>query len=157
MPEPGRTGDRCLEAAPGYLARQWSVLPAPERGKRPIVRWQAYQDGHPSEAQVRHWFERWTAAIVAVVTGAASGIVVLDGDPKHGGEESLTRLALHNAGLPDTVEAITGGGGRHVYFKHPGLEVRGRQRDPRRRFSTLRSPLRRSSTAVAGPPVMRHR
>jgi hypothetical protein len=63
---------------------------------------------------------------VAVVTGAVSGIVVLDVDPKHGGEESLTRFALRNAGLPETVESLTGGGGRHVYFKHPGFEVRNR-------------------------------
>ena len=128
MSEPGgrRSVHSCLEAALGYLARGWSVVPAAERGKRPIVRWQTYQDGHPSEAQVRRWFERWPAANVSVVTGAVSGIVVLDVDPKHGGEESLTRLALHNAGLPETVEATTGGGGRHVYFKHPGFEVRNR-------------------------------
>ena len=101
-------------------------MPVAERGKRPIVRWQTFEDGHPTEAEVRGWFERWPSANVAVVTGAISGIVVLDVDPSHGGEELLTRLALRNAGLPQTVEATTGGGGRHIYFKHPGFEVKNR-------------------------------
>jgi len=126
VPEPSRTEDTCLRAALAYLARGWSVVPAAERGKRPIVRWQTFEERHPTEPQVRRWFDRWPAANVAVVTGAISGIVVLDVDPRHGGEESLTQLALRNAGLPETVEAATGGGGRHIYFKHPGFEVRNR-------------------------------
>jgi len=126
MPDPSRTGGTRLRAALGYLARGWSVVPAAERGKRPIVRWQTFEERHPNEPQVRRWFERWPSANLAVVTGAISGIVVLDVDPRHGGEESLTRLALRNARLPETVEAATGGGGRHIYFKHPGFEVRNR-------------------------------
>ena len=42
-----------------------------------------------------------------------SGIVVLDVDAQHDGKESLSQLALKYAGLPQTVEAVTGGGGRH--------------------------------------------
>jgi hypothetical protein len=40
--------------------------------------------------------------------------VVLDIDPRHGGEESLAQL-VSDVGerLPNTLEAITGGGGRH--------------------------------------------
>ncbi len=115
-----------LEAALDYLAGGWSVIPAAERGKRPIVRWQPFQDGPPSEAQVRRWFKRWPNANLAVVTGAVSGIVVLDVDPGHGGRGSLAALEDRHGGLPDTVEASTGGGGRHVYFAHPGYEVRNR-------------------------------
>jgi hypothetical protein len=46
---------------------------------------------------VRGWFERWPSANITVVTAAISGIVVLDVDPGHSGEESLTQLALRNA------------------------------------------------------------
>lgn len=123
MPEPGGKDYTCLRAALGYLARGWSVVPVAERGKRPMVRWQTFEDRHPTEAEVRGWFERWPSSNIAVVTGAISGIVVLDVDMQHGGEESLKRLALRNAGMPLTVEAATGGGGRHVYFKHPGFAV----------------------------------
>jgi hypothetical protein len=126
MPEPSRTEDASLRAALAYLARGWSVVPAAERGKRPIVRWQTFEERYPTESQVRRWFERWPSANLSVVTGAISGIVVLDVDPRHGGEESLKQLALSHAELPETVEAATGGGGRHIYFKHPGFEVRNR-------------------------------
>jgi hypothetical protein len=40
------------------------------------------------------------------------------------GSESLDRLESEHGRLPDTVEAITGGGGRHIIFKHPkGLKI----------------------------------
>ena len=55
-----------LTAALGYLARGWSVVSVVERGKRPIVRWQTFEDRHPTEAEVRGWFERWPPANVAV-------------------------------------------------------------------------------------------
>jgi hypothetical protein len=115
-----------LDAARRYLALGWSVIPAAEKGKRPIVRWQPFQDGLPSEAQLREWFERWPEANLAVVTGAVSGLVVLDVDPGHGGDKSLAALEARHGRLPDTVESATGGGGRHVYFSHPGGEARNR-------------------------------
>jgi hypothetical protein len=45
---------------------------------------------------------------------------VLDVDARHGGSQSLAMLELEHGGLPDTVETRTGGGGRHLYFAHPG-------------------------------------
>ena len=52
-----------------------------------------------------------------------SGLVVIDVDPKNGGSESLAKLVRENDNLPDTVIALTGGGGEHFYFMHPGYEV----------------------------------
>ena len=115
-----------LEAALGYLERGWSVVPAAPRAKRPIVRWQPFQTTAPDKALVRTWFERWPDGNLCVVTGAVSGLVVLDVDPGHGGDASLTGLEERHGPLPKTVESITGGGGRHVYFAHPGREVRNR-------------------------------
>jgi hypothetical protein len=45
--------------------------------------------------------------------------VVLDIDPKHGGEESLQQWVERHGPLPHTVEAITAGG-RLLDFAHPG-------------------------------------
>lgn len=115
-----------LEAALGYLKRGWAVVAAGERTKRPIVPWQAYQHRMPGEAEVTAWFERWPKANLAVITGAISGIVVVDIDPKNGGDRSLAALEARQGPLPATIESITGGGGRHVYFAHPGREVRNR-------------------------------
>ena len=115
-----------LKAALAERNRGWAVVPAAERGKRPIVRWQPYQHRLPSETTIRKWFNRWPNANLSVVTGAVSGIVVLDVDPQHGGEESLKTLEDRFGRLPVTVEAITGGSGRHLYFAHPGFNVRNR-------------------------------
>jgi hypothetical protein len=57
---------------------------------------------------------------VGIVTGLVSNLVVLDVDAAHGGEASLQRLVQAHGPLPWTVEARTGGGGRHLYFIHPG-------------------------------------
>jgi hypothetical protein len=48
--------------------------------------------------------------------------VVLDVDPGHGGRDSIAALAAHGP-LPDTLGVQTGGGGRHLYFAHPGHRV----------------------------------
>lgn len=49
-----------------------------------------------------------------------SGIVVLDIDPGHHGDTSIANLEQLYGELPESVEAKSGGGGRHVYFLHPG-------------------------------------
>ena len=115
-----------LEAALGYLKRGWSIVAAGERTKRPIVRWQEFQYRLPSEREVIGWFERWPMGNLAVITGAISGLVVVDVDPKNGGAESLAGIERRHGQLSPTIESITGGGGRHLYFAHPGHEVRNR-------------------------------
>ncbi|MDJ0895330.1 MAG: bifunctional DNA primase/polymerase [Alphaproteobacteria bacterium] len=115
-----------LAAASGYLRRGWSVVPVMRADKRPLVRWEPYQEHRADEAEVERWRVRWPDANVGIVTGALSGLVVLDIDPRHDGEESLAALEARFGKLPDTVEALTGGGGRHLYFRHPGGELRNR-------------------------------
>lgn len=116
-----------LEAtALDYLARGWSVIPFLPRDKRPALRWQAFQERLPSEDEVRDWFHRWPAGNLGIVTGALSGLIVLDVDPKHGGEASLRALEEEHGPLPVTLEAVSGGGGRHLYFRHPGGALHNR-------------------------------
>jgi len=73
-------------------------------------------------ATIRSWWRRYARPNIAMATGRPSGVVVLDIDPRHGGDESLLGLPP----LPETVECLTGGGGRHIYFAWPGFEVRCR-------------------------------
>lgn len=113
-------------AALSYLARGWSVLPVRGRDKRPLIRWEALQNARPSESDVTGWYRHWPDANVGIVTGEISNLVVLDIDPKHGGDQALERLQTRFGAMPRTVEATTGGGGRHLYFAHPGVLVRNR-------------------------------
>jgi hypothetical protein len=116
----GKEKQRAARAALDFLARGWAAIPIKSGGKRPLVRWEAYQNRLPTKEEVVAWFERWPEANLGIVTGAVSGLVVLDIDPRHGGAESLGRLEAEHGALPETVEAVTGGGGRHLYFAHPG-------------------------------------
>ena len=91
-------------------------------GKHPrICRWP--ESATTAPALIRAWWRRWPEANIGLVTGAPSGLIVLDIDPRHGGQVSLEELESMLGPLPVTPEVETGGGGRHLYFRHPGSHV----------------------------------
>ena len=125
-----------LEAALDYQRRGWSVMPGTEPttdgrctcynpactspGKHPIGGWTERQTVAATEAQVRSWFRtRYPTANVCIATGAVSNLVVIDIDAKSGGFDSKPEL-----GLTPTVTALTGGGGEHWYYQHPGVHIK---------------------------------
>lgn len=88
---------------------------------------------------VRKWWDRWPLANIGLYPGR-SKLCVIDVDPRNGGDESLVALERELGELPETVQACTGGGGWHYYFKRPlerevvpsrviapGLEFKGDQ------------------------------
>lgn len=108
-----------LEAALYYAARGWRVIPVIPRAKRPVLdRWTERATTDPD--LIREWWGRWPDHGVGIVTGLESGIFVLDVDPQHGGDDTLADLEHEHGPLPDTIETITGGGGRHIIFQWPG-------------------------------------
>ena len=62
-------------------------------------------------------------ANVGLACGGSTRLVVLDVDPRNGGEESLRRL-LNGHELPPTLIANTGGGGKHFYFTNSGPKLK---------------------------------
>lgn len=112
---PGEAGG-CEAAALAYAVRGWSPIPIEPRGKRPLVPWLEFQQRIAEGGEIAAWFARWPDANVGIVTGRVSGIVVVDVDARHGGLDSLRELERAHGALPPTVEATTGGGGRHLYF-----------------------------------------
>jgi Bifunctional DNA primase/polymerase, N-terminal/Primase C terminal 1 (PriCT-1) len=115
-----------FDAAERYRARGWSVLPVRPREKRPLVKWEALQTQAPTQDQVAGWFRHWPDANVGIVTGEVSNLIVLDIDPRHGGDHSLEIIERRYGPLQSTIEATSGGGGRHLYFTHPGTLMRNR-------------------------------
>lgn len=95
------------------------------------------KDATNDQAQIDRWWKSWPGANVGVACGP-SGIVVIDIDPRHDGDESLRDL-IEGKDWPDTPTVLTGGGGVHYYFKAPpdvvirnsssllgpGIDVRG--------------------------------
>jgi hypothetical protein len=94
--------------------------------KRPLIAWREYQTRRAAPEELLSWFRSWPAANLAIVTGAISGLVVLDLDPAHGGMESWRVMVQHYGPVVATPSAISGGGGRHLYFAHPGTQLRNR-------------------------------
>jgi bifunctional DNA primase/polymerase-like protein/AAA domain-containing protein/primase-like protein len=124
------------DAALKYAKRGLPVFPV--RGKLPLTV-HGFKDASTDADQIRDWWSEWPNANIAIATGAASGLVVLDVDPRHDGDKSLAALEAKFGLLPATLEARTGGGGRHIFFAlgngqnvrnsagrlGPGLDVRG--------------------------------
>lgn len=125
-PTTGPLSPTPLAAAKACHALGWSVIPIEPGGKRPLVRWERFQHKPSTDLEILSWFSRWPGANLGIVTGAVSSLVVLDVDPRHNGNQSLEDLCREHGALPDTVEAQTGGGGRHLYFRHPGTVVHNR-------------------------------
>jgi hypothetical protein len=107
-------------SALAYRARGWSVIPMQPCGKRPLVAWREYQQRIAGEDEIARWFRRWPDANVGAVTGRISDDVVVDVDIRHRGPDSVADAEARNRPLQATVEAATGGGGRHLYCVHPG-------------------------------------
>lgn len=131
---PDRPPGPKLAAALGYLKRGWSVIPlhtareddfcacgdpyCKSIGKHPSAgKWKRWSQQPPSERQVREWWDRTPDANVGIPTGIVSGLVVIDVDDRHGGEEEWRDLAAE-CGLPETASVRTPNG-RHYYFARP--------------------------------------
>jgi len=132
-----------------FAARGWHVFPAEivNGAKKGCVsgkqnggaRWGATVDPDT----IRRYWARFPDALLGVTTGPESGLFVVDIDTAaaHGadGIADLERWIAEYGPLPDTIEAKTPTGGRHIYFKWPesatvansskrlaaGIDVRG--------------------------------
>jgi len=143
-----------VSAALDYARRGWPVLPLwwPQNagcacgagdcaspGKHPLgtLARHGVLDATTDPTRIARWWARQPLANVGVATGRASGIVVVDVDPRHDGPRHLAQLERQYLDLPRTVEVVSGGGGRHLYFEHrdgpipsganlvPGVDLRG--------------------------------
>lgn len=115
-----------MHAAALDLARRgWRVIPILPGQKRPsIPEWTVQATTDPD--LIGQWWAAWPDHGIGIATGRASGIWVLDVDlgPGKNGDDHLADLEHEHGPLPDTVEVITGSGGRHLYFRVPdGVEI----------------------------------
>ncbi|HPC65299.1 MAG TPA: bifunctional DNA primase/polymerase [Anaerohalosphaeraceae bacterium] len=117
-----RTND-ILHAALDYAQRGIPVFPCQVSNKAPLTR-NGFKDASVGIEQIKCWWANHPDAIIGMPTGAASHLIVMDIDPRHGGDYSLQGLTGEHGSLPDTLTAITGGGGTHYYFKYPGRLIR---------------------------------
>jgi putative DNA primase/helicase len=110
-----------LKGALELVSRDWLVFPCVPGDKQPLTP-HGFQDATTDERTLHAWWAKWPDANVAIRTGAASRLLVMDVDGEQG-ESSLTELEATYDKLPATPVCETPRG-QHYYFAHPGGEVR---------------------------------
>lgn len=110
-----------IELAHTYSAKGWQSFPCLPRDKKPLVKW---AEAATTEINMLDGWWDDTGANIAIACGKRSGIVVIDIDRDHDGYDTLTDLLLKYGQLPNTPISRTGSGGEHIFFKHPGIEIR---------------------------------
>lgn len=85
-------------------------------GKHPLTP-NGVKDATRDSDLIDSWWQRWPGANIGMAMGAASGVFAVDVDPRNGGNITLEDLQLKHGKLPDTIEALTGGGGNHYLFR----------------------------------------
>jgi predicted P-loop ATPase len=112
-----------LSSALSLAARGWYIFPVQIGDKAPLAGTAGYKDATTDAAQIKSWWHERPTANVAVAAGL-SGLLVLDIDPRSGGELSLTSLIEKHGPLPATFSVKTQGGGTHFYFKSTPVRSR---------------------------------
>jgi len=127
-----RSGLTFEAAALGYIGHGWPVFVL-GRSKRPVANCHTCRTAGPGHDRARcgcltcHGFYAATlnparlagmlrkipGGLLAIRTGTASGLCVVDIDPRNGGQLDRTLMT-------PTATVATGGGGWHLYYRHPG-------------------------------------
>lgn len=121
-----------LKAAQDYAAKGWAVFPlhtivngrctcgkdcGKDAAKHPRTQ-NGLKDASTDPDQIQKWFgDGSQPSNIAIVTGAVSGITVLDIDIHKGGDETWQAL-IADHGEPLTLTVETGSGGAHFYFRY---------------------------------------
>lgn len=133
--------DGLLPAALALAARGWRVHPihpilpggacgcgsadCAAAGKHPrLTVWQ--RAASADSEQVRKWWSARPGDGIGVATGPGSGVVVVDLDPRHGGDASFAAALRERGERLETLRVRTGGGGWHLYFVAPPRRIGNR-------------------------------
>lgn len=76
-----------------------------------------FKDATTDAEAIRAWWKRWPKALIGMPGGAISGYVVIDIDPRNGGD--FDELIARYSDLPHTRQAATPSGGIHLWYKAP--------------------------------------
>ena len=129
-----------LTAALAAAERGWPVFML-GRSKRPIANCPACRTstGHDPQAcrcltchgfyaatrdpdRIRAMIATVSTGQLAVRTGAPSRTIVVDVDPAHCGAHTLRNL-IEAGTVTQTTRVLTGSGGLHLYYRHPGEDI----------------------------------
>lgn len=113
------------------------IFPLLVRRKEPngLLAPRGYLDASRDPQRITEWWRVAPEANIGL-SCVASGVVVIDVDPRNGGDETLRRLVAELGALPKAPTCRTGSGGLHIYFRDvvgayvgklgPGVDVKHR-------------------------------
>jgi hypothetical protein len=81
-----------------------------------------FHNASQDETVIREWWARWPQANIGMGTGAGPGVAVVDLDNAEAERAFESLMPPFDA----TPVVLTGGGGTHFYFSHPGTPVKTR-------------------------------
>jgi hypothetical protein len=119
-----------------YVMRGWKIFPChsiqrgrctcaqglecENPGKHPRTN-HGFKDASSDHRDVQAWQARWPDSNWAVATGRVNGFIVIDIDPRNNGFTSINEYEEDrpDGPLPVTLQSVTGGGGKHLYYAYP--------------------------------------
>lgn len=108
---------------------EWAVFPVDGKTKRPITP-HGCKDAKRDPGAIKAWWTKYPDAAIGVATGSMSNLIVIDEDIDEtkglNGYEEVCKWEKEHGELPETVTAITGRGGNHLYFHYEGSDIKNR-------------------------------
>ena len=118
--------DNALKYATEY---GWAVFPVSPSTKKPLTP-HGCKDAKKDRGAICAWWRRYPDASIGIATGAMSNLIVIDEDIDEdkglNGYQEVTQWEHINGNLPETVRAITGRGGAHLYYRYTGKDIKNR-------------------------------
>lgn len=119
-----------LDAALKYATKyKWAVFPVSQKTKKPLTP-HGCKDAKKDPGAIRSWWKRYPDASIGIATGSASNLLVIDEDVDEdkglNGVHEMQIWETDNGELPETVRAITGRGGAHLYYRYEGKDLGNR-------------------------------
>ena len=100
--------------AMSYFNAGLPVIPI-GKDKKSIVPWKQFQKAKPTKKIMLSWIEKYPDANIAIITGAVSGIAVVDIDTDQG----LENIVKYLPDDPALLRTFTPRGGQHWFYNLP--------------------------------------
>ena len=115
-------------------------------GKVPVAAWKLFQDARASDDNLAVWFGNGRPRNLGIVTGAISGVAVVDCDSPEAEEWAEWNL-------PPTPMMTKTRRGTHRFYRHPGVPVPSKNKIPVEGFTV---DLKADGGYVVGPGSTHH-
>lgn len=107
-----------------YAEQGYEVFPLIPGRKVPITS-SGCNNATTNIGQIKRWIEDYPDANIGIKAGTDVLIIDIDNKDGRNGSDDLAKIEKELGNLPNSPKAETPTGGFHLYFKHPGVDVKG--------------------------------